>query len=87
MLTESDKQEIIDRIRQRAPSIRCPMCQQNSFSLVDGYFRSTLQKTINSLTLDGPGVPSAAIICSTCGFISQHALGVLGLLNKQEAQK
>jgi hypothetical protein len=32
------------------------------------------------LSLGGLGIPSIAIICNRCGFISQHALGTLGLL-------
>jgi hypothetical protein len=33
----------------------------------------------------GQTVPAAAIVCNRCGFLSQHALGALGLLPKNES--
>lgn len=80
MLSEEKKQEIIKALESRKIQAKCPMCQQSKFSVVDMYVRNALQDDLQNLVLDGPAIPTAAIICMNCGFVSQHALGVLGLL-------
>ena len=39
-----------------------------------------MQDRLNGIVLGGPSIPSIPIICNRCGFISSHALGILGLL-------
>lgn len=58
-------------------NVRCPMCGGNHFSILDGYLRNDVQRNLNSFTIGGETVPSVAIICDKCGFISQHAVGVI----------
>lgn len=53
------------------------------FIIADGYFNSFLQDNLKNINLSGESIPSIPIICSKCGFISMHALGILGLLPKQ----
>ncbi len=57
--------------------VRCPMCGGNHFSILDGYLRNDVQRNLHSLTIGGENIPSVAIICNRCGFISQHAVGVV----------
>ncbi|MBY0536620.1 MAG: hypothetical protein K2P88_12290 [Chitinophagaceae bacterium] len=83
MLTEQQKQDIVKRLSEKAPNLRCPMCQTNAFSLADGYFVNTMQSDFNSLALGGQAIPTVAIVCNNCGFVSQHAVGSLGLLPKE----
>lgn len=63
------------------------MCSNQQFTLADAYIRNELQENLRSVNLGGPSIPAAAIICNNCGFISQHALGVIGLLPKEEGKK
>ena len=81
-LTEKEKQDIINILTQRIPNITCPMCQNRNFVIADGYFNQPITVNLNSTVIGGPSIPSIGIVCDNCGFISQHALGVLGLLNK-----
>ena len=83
MLTDQQKQDIVNRIREKAPNLQCPMCKTKAFSLADGYFVNTMQSDFNSLSLGGQAIPTVAIICNNCGFVSQHAVGSLGLLPKE----
>lgn len=89
MISNEDKQKIISKLNSRIGNIKCPMCGNNHFIIVDGYFNPTMQDDLNNLVLGGPSIPSIAIVCNKCGFISSHALGVLGLLPQQteESQK
>ena len=81
-LSETKKHEIISEINKRITSLKCPMCGNREFVIADGYFSNTIQTDLNNMVLGGQSVPSIGIICKHCGYISQHALGVLGLLNK-----
>lgn len=83
MLTDQQKQDIINRLREKAPNLKCPMCRTNAFHLANGYFVNTIQSDFNSLALGGEALPTIAIICKNCGFVSQHAVGGLGLLQKE----
>jgi hypothetical protein len=60
------------------------MCGHNKFILTDGYFNHSVQANTNNISIGGPSVPTIAIICSNCGFVSQHAIGLLGLLNNKK---
>lgn len=84
MLNEQQKKAIIDRLTERVKKMgrgfRCPMCGHEHFVLLDSYLRNDIQEDLNAVMLGGPSIPAAAIVCSNCGFISQHALGVLGLM-------
>lgn len=84
MLNEQQKKVIIDRLTERVKKtgrgFNCPMCNNPHFVLLDSYLRNDIQEDLTSVVLGGPSIPATAIICSNCGFISQHALGVLGLM-------
>lgn len=74
------KEEIIKKLEERGAKLPCPRCGGKNFSLIEGYFNNPLQSTIGNLVIGGPAIPSVVIACTNCGYISQHALGALGLL-------
>ena len=86
MITQEEKHRIILELNKRFNSsgIKCPMCGNNHFIIGDGYFNSFMQDDFRNLNIGGPSIPSIPIICDRCGFISSHALGVLGLLPKND---
>lgn len=86
-LTKEEKKKIIDALSKKGVKVICPMCGNKHFILADGYFSNTLQQDIKNVSLGGSGIPTIPVVCSNCGFISQHALGVLGLLPKEENEK
>lgn len=89
MITQEEKQKIITELYKRIDSngVKCPMCGNKHFIIGDGYFNSFVQDDFKSLNLGGPSIPSIPIICNKCGFISMHALGILGLLPKNDNVK
>ena len=84
MLSAEQKKVIVDKLTERVlksgHGFRCPMCNHDGFVLLDLYIRNDIQDELGSVTLGGPSIPAAGIVCSNCGFLSQHALGALGLL-------
>jgi hypothetical protein len=90
MFTNEKKAELVAKLDERfnkfSQQLKCPMCGNSQFTLADAYLRHDLQNELNSMSLGGPSIPSIAIICNNCGFISQHAIGILGLLPKEESK-
>lgn len=80
-----DQAKIKKRLEERNVHPVCPMCGSKKFVFVDGYFTHRIQNHINVVSLDGPSIPAASLICSNCGFIAHHALGVLGLIGGEES--
>ena len=91
MISQEKKQEIAKKLDEKMKAITCPMCHQHNFIIADGYFNNILQDDFKGIVLGGPTIPTISIICANCGFVSQHALGALGLLppvdNKKNEKK
>ena len=60
----------------------CPMCGEKSFGLADGLFFHNTFKSVGNASPSGFGVPCAFLICKNCGFISEHSIGFLGLIEE-----
>lgn len=87
-LTKEKKEEIVKKLSEKGvTNVLCPMCKNNHFVVAEGYFNTTLQNSLESFSLGGRSIPTIPIICSKCGFVSQHALGVLGLLPEIKEEK
>lgn len=84
--SESEKNKIIKTIEDKGAKLPCSRCGTNKFILIDGYFNNTIQKDLKTTALGGRGVPSVVVACAQCGNISQHAIGILGLMPKEEAE-
>lgn len=87
MFSPERKKEIADRLNEKFRHASCPMCRHNSFTMLDDYLTKNLQPNFHELSIGGPVVPTVAIVCTNCGFISEHALGVLGLVPPDETKK
>lgn len=85
-LSQEEINKILEELKKRGVSKMCPMCGNPHFSIAPAYFVNLLQPSVSNLSLSGKSIPSIPIICTNCGFISQHAIGVLGIMPK-EAQK
>ena len=86
-LSKEEKERIIQALDDRGAKLPCPRCGNNSFTLLDGYFNQTIQTELKGMVIGGPSVPSVVVACNRCGYLSQHALGALGLLPKEEVKK
>ena len=63
---------------------KCPMCGESKFVVADTYTVNNLYSDIDDVGSSARTLPCALMICANCGYISQHALGALGLM--QEAK-
>ena len=83
MLDKKEKEKIIETLVQKVPSLECPMCHNRHFILADGYTMLGVQDSKEHWIMGGSVMPVIGLVCSQCGFISFHALGALGLLEKK----
>jgi len=87
-LSKEEMDKIIKELEKRGAVKPCPRCGNNDFMIIDGYFSQTLQTDLSKgLAIGGPSIPSAIIVCTKCGYMSQHALGILGLLPNEGGTK
>lgn len=87
-MNEQEKKKIIQELESRGVKNSCPRCSNSNFVLLDGYFNHPIQPELsNGMVIGGPSVPAVVTACSRCGFLSTHAMGVLGLLDKNGNNK
>lgn len=83
-MDQAKRDEIAKRLTEKGAVQPCPRCGHNQFTVIDGYFNHTVQQELKGLILGGQSIPCAIVICVNCGYLSQHALGALGLLSPDE---
>ena len=75
-------------LTERKAVLPCPRCGNTYFSLLHGFVSLPVQNpTAENAVNGGPAIPCVVTVCNNCGFLSNHALGVLGLLANQEVEK
>lgn len=79
--TEEQKQKILKILSERGASLNCPRCNNANFTLVDGLASISLGDG-KTTVIGGPAMPSVVIVCTKCGAVYLHALGVLGLFGE-----
>ena len=67
----------IAALKKILPQISCPMCKNSDFLVIDGFISNNVQKEADKIIIGREMIPTIALICSKCGFISQHAMGII----------
>ena len=70
---------IAKKLVEKKVTPKCPMCGEKGFSMADAYTQRLLQPTLGTYKLTGLNVPTIMTFCKHCGFVSEHALGALGV--------
>lgn len=82
--TPEQKDKVINILKKKGIRLPCPRCGNPEFTLLDGYSLQLIQQELGRIVVGGPNVPLITTVCTQCGFVSQHALGALGLLPDKE---
>lgn len=76
-------QVILDKIKEKAGKLKCPVCGGSEIGIINGFSNVLLQNKVDgSLVINGPMVPVVYTICGKCGAMTPYALGTLGLINQ-----
>jgi hypothetical protein len=89
-MTPEQAREVVQALSDKGVRLPCPRCANLQFTLLEGFFNQPVSGDLTAASgamafSSGPTVPSVVTACSRCGFLSQHALGVLGLLPPQRS--
>lgn len=77
---ETERQRrIINALNMKGVNRPCPRCGNPNFEVV-GESVVSLQESPGTFTIGGPAIPVALVACNNCGYLTEHALGPLGLL-------
>ncbi len=88
-ISEEAAQQVKDILEERGVNSACPRCGRKDFAVVvEGYLENFLlpPDLRGTAVAQSSNIPSVALLCKNCGFISQHALGVLGLLPRRNTK-
>ena len=78
------EEKIRHELTVRGAMRSCPRCGQSSFFIAQNFQMMPVQSAIGGpLVLGGNSIPTAIVVCNNCGYLSQHAIGALGLLPKE----
>lgn len=87
MIDPKHKDAIVKELNNKVGNFICPICHKGPFTLVDGYFVQSSQNDYKNFIIGSDTIiPSVIIVCNNCGFMSQHSLGVLGLIEKSQTK-
>jgi hypothetical protein len=88
VFSEEERTRIVKTLEEKGVRSCCPMCDNKSFVLSEGYLTNTIQPDFKGgIRLGGPSIPTIAIICKKCGFMSQHSAVLLGIIEKSSAEE
>jgi len=70
-------QKTVDKLNDKKLNKCCPMCHQNTLTLVNGYSTLTVYRDLERIAddLDYSPAPTRCfihIVCETCGYLSMH---------------
>ncbi len=72
------KERIAAALERAGATKACPRCDKRAFAVVDGFASWNVQADIRSAgAFGGPSVPVVLVICTNCGFVAPHAMGIL----------
>ncbi len=74
------RKQILRELKDRGVDDPCPMCGHSNFTFAG---ESEISVSDNRKR-NGGCVPIAIIACRNCGYITQHALGPLGLFPDED---
>lgn len=84
MSFSDDKAEIRRVLEDRIKDFKCPICGNDSFSVANGFTLNAVHDDLKRVNPHpGQGIPAITLICTNCGFLSQHSAVALGLVKAQ----
>lgn len=85
-MDDKEKNRIMRRFMEVIPNPECPMCHGHQFGVVDSYLVNPVTEDYRKPhALVRRSIPTVAIVCAKCGFISQHSMAALRLLNNNDS--
>jgi ribosomal protein L37E len=71
-----NQQEYIKEFEKRKALNSCHRCGMNNFEIVEGYSYFPIQENPGNMMLGEKNIPTILVVCTNCGAITPHAIGV-----------
>lgn len=85
--TQEQRDEIVRILRERGANQPCEVCTRNNFTIMDTAVHMSVRDLTGAIQIPGTTLPTVAVLCTNCGNIRFHALGILGLLPREQQQQ
>ena len=72
MLSDTERQKILDSVLSKIGSYRCPICGFHKFTIVDGYVATCLQNNIKNINIGNSFLPSVMVEGSKAANIERE---------------
>jgi len=79
MTFPSEKENVTRALAERGVTLPCPRCGDNGWSVLEAYISNSLTQNTSKVIVGGSVLPTVAVICTKCGFLSEHVATVLEL--------
>lgn len=76
-LTTKQKENIAEKLKKINGS--CPICNQKNWTIGDEIVSANSVSLAGSTVMGGPFIPMVQVVCNNCGFVSHHAVALLGI--------
>jgi hypothetical protein len=77
-LTTNQRQIVMAALNARGVRA-CPLCANNGWTLGEELVTASTTSLAGGMVIGGPTIPMIQLVCNRCGFVSHHAVGVLGI--------
>ena len=82
-----NQQEYIQELEKRNAQNPCHRCGNNNFEIIEGYSYFPIQDNPGDIVLGGKNVPAILVVCTNCGSITPHAIGVFKPLENNQKKE
>lgn len=82
-MTKFDKKKAISILTEKKALLPCHRCGNSKFIILDGISSLPLMENmemIGSIVVGGMNAPVLHVACESCGAVTSHLLGALGLM-------
>ena len=77
--------EIVAKLEKVGATQPCHRCGATKFTVVEGFTHFFVQDAISGdVQIGGDSVPVTHVVCTSCGALTAHALGAIGMLPEED---
>jgi hypothetical protein len=81
-MDKARQEDIIKALESKKATQPCPRCQNKQFEVIGEAAVSLTPERGSQWFGPAPAVPVILVSCNNCGYIAQHAAGLLGLARR-----
>jgi len=85
--SDEERNKILEALKKKKVPRKCPACEGTEWTLGEQYTPLALNDMSAGLVVGGPTIPTVALVCKNCGYVSLHSTLILAHLPVKPEQK